>query len=59
MALLGDLDTLQVVLVTGRFDSAQMFEISADRRVAKIDRTQLNDMDENAVLVLKLKWSAK
>ena len=57
MALLGDLDTLQVVLVTGRFESAQLFEISADRRVARIDRAQLKDMDESAVLVLKLKWT--
>jgi len=56
MALLGDLDRLQVVLVTGRFESAQLFEISADRRVATIDRAQLEKMDESAVLVLKLKW---
>ena len=56
MALLGDLDTLQVVLVTGRFESAQLFELSADRRVAKLDRTQLNDVDENAIVVMKLRW---
>lgn len=56
MALLGDLDTLQVVLVTGRFESAQLFELSADRRVAKLDKTQLNDLDENATMVLRLRW---
>ena len=56
MALLGDLDTLQVVRVTGRFESAQLFELSADRRVAKLDKTQLNDVDENAMVVMKLRW---
>jgi hypothetical protein len=56
MALLGDLDTLQVVLVAGHFESAQLFEISSDRRVAKLDRAQLKDLDENAVLVMKLRW---
>jgi len=59
MALLGDLDRLQVVLVTGRFESAQLFEISSDRRVATLDRAQLKEMDESAVLVLKLRWNVR
>jgi hypothetical protein len=58
VALLGDLDTLQVVLVTGRFERAQLFELSSDRRVAKLDRSQLKDMDETATITLKLKWTA-
>ncbi len=57
MALLGDLDTLQVVLVTGRFESAQLFELSSDRRVATFDKSQVNVFDEAATLTLKLKWS--
>ena len=56
MALLGDLDTLQVVLVTGRFESAQLFELSADRRVAKFDKNLVSLFDEAPTLVLKLKW---
>jgi hypothetical protein len=55
-ALMGDLDTLQVVLARGHFESAQLFDISSDRRVATFDESQLKDADENAVVVLRLKW---
>jgi hypothetical protein len=58
-ALMGDLDKLQVVLATGRFESAQLFTLSDDRRVATFDESQLKDADENAVVVLRLKWTVK
>jgi hypothetical protein len=55
-ALLNDLDKLQVVLPSGRFESAQLFNISSDRRVATFDESQLKDADEDATIVLRLKW---
>lgn len=57
VALLGDLDKLQVVLVRGRFESAQLMEISDDRRVAKFNQAQTKEMDENAMVVIKLRWT--
>ena len=58
-ALMGDLDKLQVVLARGHFESGQLFSISQDRRVATFEESQLKDADENAVVVLRLKWRVK
>ena len=58
-ALMGELDKLQVVLATGHFESAQVFSISSDRRVATFDEDQIKDADENAVVVLRLRWIVK
>jgi hypothetical protein len=55
-ALLNDLDKLHVVLATGHFESAQLFEISSDRRVATFDESQLKDVGGDAVVVLRLRW---
>ena len=57
-ALMGELDKLSVVLANGRFESAQVFTISSDRRVATFDEDQIKDADENAVVVLRLRWTA-
>ena len=54
MALVGDLDRLRVVLVSGRFEDATGFTISPDGRVAMMVP---GEPDTNQVsLVLRLKW---
>lgn len=58
-ALMSDLDKLQVVLTKGHFDSGQLFTISKDRRVATFDESQLKDVDENTVVVLRLRWRTR
>jgi len=58
-ALLGDLDKLQVVLVTGRFETAQLFSLSDDRRVATFDESQLKDLGEDATMAMKLRWRTR
>ncbi len=55
-ALMSDMDKLQIVLATGRFESAQMFELSSDRRIATFAESQLKDLDEDAVVVVRLRW---
>jgi hypothetical protein len=58
-ALLNDLDKLRVVLTSGRFESGRLFAIGPDRRVATFDESQLKDVDEDATIVLQLKWTVK
>ena len=58
-SLMNDMDKLQVVLVSGHFESGQLFEISSDRRVATFDEAQLKDVDEDATIVLRLKWKIR
>jgi hypothetical protein len=58
-ALVGDLDRLHVVLPNGRFENADGFEISSDKRVATFTEDQFTDVDENAVVVLRLRWLIK
>jgi hypothetical protein len=52
--LVSDLDRLRVVLVDGRFETADGFEISNDRRVATM-RPATPEGDEPVVL-LRLRW---
>ena len=54
-ALLSAFDTLRVVLVRGRFESASGFQLSGDRRVATISLPE--DVDENVMVVLQLRWT--
>ena len=56
-ALMNDLDKLQVVLVNGRFESAEGFLLSSDKRTASLvsKETTRNQSEEPAV-TLKLKW---
>jgi len=55
VALLSAIDTLRVVLVRGRFESASGFKLSGDRRVATI--TLPEDADDNVMVVLRLQWT--
>ena len=54
MALLANLDRLQVVLVTGRFDSAAGFTLSQDQRIASIQSDSSNSQE--TTITLNLKW---
>lgn len=56
-SLMNDLDKLEAVLQSGRFESAQGFTISSDGRKATFDEDQLKDVDEDSVVVLKLRWN--
>jgi hypothetical protein len=57
-ALLGDLETLQVVLTSGHFESATGFTISSDRRVATFDKKEekTGQTPEEPVMTLRLVW---
>lgn len=56
-ALLNDLDKLQVVLVQGRFESAEGFSLSSDRRTATfVSKEATRTESEEPVVTLKLKW---
>jgi hypothetical protein len=57
-ALAFDLDGLRVVLQTGRFETAEGFTLSDDRRVAtlkELDESS-HDQSEQPMLTLKLVW---
>ena len=54
--LSGLFDTLRVVLPRGRFESAVGFDLSSDHRVAVIDKTSLDGVDEGTDIVLRLRW---
>jgi hypothetical protein len=56
MAVLESLDTLKIVLVAGRFDSAEGFVLSSDHRVATLDEKAMNSGDENPTVLLRLRW---
>ena len=56
MALLESLDILKIVLVAGRFDSAEGFVLSSDHRVATLDEQAMNSGNENPTVVLRLRW---
>jgi hypothetical protein len=55
MAVLHNLDSLRIVLARGRFESAQGFDLSADRRVATLSPTPAADPDA-PVIVVRLRW---
>ena len=57
-SLLDGLDHLKICLVAGRFDAAEGFSLSNDRRVATFDIKTLekNDADQPAI-TLRLSWT--
>ena len=56
-ALLNDLDKLQVVLVNGRFESAEGFSLSSDKRTAVMQsREATRNTSEEPAVTLTLKW---
>jgi prevent-host-death family protein len=52
------LDELRVVLISGRFESAEGFEISSDKRSATwtVEESQSSQDEENPTITLRLKW---
>jgi hypothetical protein len=62
-ALIGDLDSLTVVLTAGRFDEATGFTLSGDHRAAKIVNLDEEPSDEAnptaaaGPMVLRLRWT--
>ena len=49
--------TLQVVLVNGRFESAEGFSISSDKRTASmVSRDATRNESEEPAVTLRLKW---
>jgi hypothetical protein len=55
---MADMDTLRVVLVAGRFEHAEGFELSSDRRVAslKTKEESTHDQPEEPTVKLRLAW---
>jgi hypothetical protein len=58
-ALLMDLERLNVVLVAGRFEAAQGFTLSPDRRIATFAEDAERQADASGVIVLRLRWTTK
>jgi len=56
-ALTSDVDTLRVVLVDGRFESATGFSLDSDHRVARLD--DLDEQGDELMLVLQLRWTVQ
>ena len=48
------LDSLRIVLTEGRFESGQGFTFDSDKRIARFEEPE--DVDENAQVVLRLRW---
>lgn len=59
LALAESLDTLKIVLITGRFESAEGFTLSTDSRVAMFDEKTTKPVSESSTLVLRLRWSMR
>jgi hypothetical protein len=59
-ALTENMDALKVVLIAGRFESAQGFSISNDQRTATWveSQSQSKQDEENPTITLKLKWKS-
>jgi hypothetical protein len=57
-ALIGDMETLRIVLTTGRFESAEGFTLSSDKRAATFDKKEgkSGQTPEEPVITLKLVW---
>ena len=55
-ALMNEFPSLKVVLVSGRFESAQGFTISGDNRVASFDEEFVDKQDEAQAITIKLRW---
>lgn len=57
-SVLNDLDSLSVVLVDGRFESATGFTLSEDKRVATIVSDSHSANGDDSTMTLELKWTA-
>lgn len=56
-ALMNDLDKLQIVLVNGRFESAEGFALSSDgRTAAMVSKEETRNGAEEPAVTLRLKW---
>src|SRR4030095_8964879 len=55
-ALISELNGLKVVLMAGRFESAQGFSLSSDHRVAEFDEDYADKQKEEPVITIKLRW---
>lgn len=56
MSLAESLASLKIVLVSGRFESAEGFVLAGDHRVARFDEKATNPAGENPTVVLRLRW---
>ena len=57
MALMNDAEQLQVVLISGRFESAEGFELSSDKRTATmISKETTRSGSEEPAVTFRLKW---
>ena len=54
--LCGLFDTLHVMLTRGHFESAIGFDLDSNRRVAAIDKTHFEGVDEGKEVMLSLRW---
>jgi hypothetical protein len=57
--LAGSLSALRVVLVTGRFEDAQGFTLSSDRRIATFDQKAADERSEQPAQVVRLAWTVR
>jgi hypothetical protein len=57
-ALMNDLDKLSVVLISGRFEKGEGFDLSSDRRVARLQEKDVTRQAqaEEPVVTLRLVW---
>ena len=57
-ALMGELESLRVVLLAGHFDAAEGFSLSSDRRVAtfNVKEESAHDKPEEPTITLRLVW---
>jgi len=55
-ALVDELKSLRVVLLAGRFESAQGFSLSNDRRIATFDEDFAESQNEQPTVTIKLRW---
>jgi hypothetical protein len=56
VSLADTLASLKIVLVSGRFESAEGFVLTSDHRVATFDEKATNPGGENQTVVLRLRW---
>lgn len=55
-AVLSEFDSLRIVLLTGKFESADGFEISRDGRIATIDKKLGENQPEEQAITIRLAW---
>lgn len=56
-ALIGDLDSLRIVLAHGRFEEATGFRLDRDHRVATFTQEDVDQPVDDAMMVLRLRWT--